>query len=117
MQSWDKEVDELVEQGRLPEKPKKGNDAYKTVDNVFKFMKSENERRSKAGRASVESFIDAFELYELAESRKSKDDKDKQEQEDAKKKGDKVGGSSAGSKGDNYIYRAGSAATIDDVPV
>lgn len=110
--SWDKEIAELVKDKRLT------NSDTDKVDKVFAHMNDVNNARIKAGNPNlVSSFEDALEKFEAQEAKAEAETLKKNGNDVAKRKAAIIGNSSASAGGEHYIYRAGSARNIDDVPV
>lgn len=120
--SWDSEIAALQKDSRL-DKPKATpgspgfleDPAVKRVDQVFKFMKTENEARAVSGVAPIRSFSDALDKIELQELRAAKTAATKQETQNAKAKSGLIGRTSAGGSDAAPVYRAGQARDIWDV--
>jgi hypothetical protein len=118
--SWDREIDQLQKAGRL-DKPKTqaSSDKYledpavKRVDAIFKFMESENKKRTDN---YLTSFEDALDKFELAEMRQEKEAAIKNGNDTAKAKAGLMGRSSSG-QGNDYVYHSGSARSIWDVEI
>lgn len=110
--SWNKEIEQLQAENRIP-KTEAGKDNERVAE-VFKFMAEENQKRTAAGRQTLNSFEDALDKLELRESKAAKAEAEKQEKETARKNGALVGGSSAPAGGSNPVYRAGSARNANE---
>lgn len=123
--SWDAEIKDLIDAGMLEAPKSKPEDktwlqdpAVQKIDEVFKYMKAENDKRLTDGKAPIKSFGTAFNLYSHDAQVKADAEKEKKEAEITKKRGAMVGGSSAASAGGEApIYRRGSASNIWDVKV
>lgn len=124
LESWDAEIAELIEDGAIPApKFKPGDDGFMAdpstilVDNVFKFMKIENDKRKTDGKRPIASFESAFNKYNKQEDVKAKAEADAKEAELVKARGSKIGGGSpsSGSGATAKIYKAGSAKSIYDI--
>jgi hypothetical protein len=123
--SWDAEIDDLIQAGAL-EAPKtkpgeKGwteDPSVQKIDAIFKYMKTENDKRIADGKTPIKSFGTAFNLYSHDEQVRAEAEKEKKEAEDTKKRGALVGGSSAASSaGDKPMYTRGKYSDIWSVPV
>lgn len=122
--SWDSEIEDLMEAGLIDRpKAKPGTDDFKEdptvkrVQAVMQFMTKENEKRLEDKRSPIESFGTAFSLYQKAEADKKEKEEDKADNDAAKKAGSKVGGGSAASGTELYIYEPGKYKSIYEVPV
>lgn len=111
-QSWDNEITELAKSKRVDvSNPDRIND-------VFGYMNEINNARREAGNPNlITSFEDALEKFEVKESKDADALAKKNGNDLAKIKSGMIGRSSASSGGSNYVYRAGSARNIDDIPV
>lgn len=110
--SWDAEIAELDKQKRFD-----GKDGDK-ANEVFGYMNEINAARTKAGNPNlITSFEDALEKYEAKQARDTEETGKKNDTERAKQKSGLIGKSSAAAGGDHYVYRAGSARNIDDIPL
>lgn len=103
--SWDKEIEALQGSKRIPVTT--DGKRSERVDEVFKFMGEENDKRAEDGRPFIRSFEDALDKLELKESKEAAAKKDKEEKELAKKKGAMVGGSSAPATSGAPVYKGG----------
>lgn len=121
---WDAEIADLIEDGSIPApKIKPDEEGFLSdpstvlVDNVFKFMKTENDKRRADGKRPIQSFESAFNRYNKQADVKAKADADAKEAELTKTRGSMVGGGSSASAGGTKqkIYKAGSARNIYDV--
>lgn len=110
--SWDVEIGELAKTGRVDAKnPERLND-------VFGYMNEINNARREAGNPNlISSFEDALDKFEAKEAKDKVEADKKNGNATAKLKSGVIGRSSAASTGDRYVYRAGSARSIDDIPV
>jgi hypothetical protein len=109
--SWDNEVEALAKDKRIDPKD------TERVDAVFAHMNKINAARREAGNPNlVNSFEDALEKLEAVEAKQVAESAKKTETDNAKKKAGLIGRTSSAA-GDNYVYRAGSARSIDDIPV
>jgi hypothetical protein len=109
--SWDAEVEALAKDKRIDMKD------TDRIDAVFAHMNEINQARLKAGNNNlIMSFEDGLDKFEAAEAKTAAADAKKAETDTAKKKSSLIGKSSA-APSDNYVYRAGSARSIDDIPV
>jgi hypothetical protein len=104
-EGWQSEIKELQGQKRLEVKAD-GKESPR-VEEVFKFMSEENDKRSEKGRPLISSFEDALDKLELRERKQAEADKEKEDKETARKKGSIVGGSSAPASGGQPVYRGG----------
>ena len=110
--SWDAEIAELAKDKRIT------STDTERVNAVFGYMNEINNARIKAGNPNlVTSFEDALDKFEVKEAKDNAEAAKKNETEKAKAKASLIGRSSASANGDNYVYRAGSARSIDDIPV
>lgn len=110
--SWDSEITELAKTDRL--------DATNTdrLNDIFGYMNEINAARHKAGNPNlITSFEDALDKFEAKESREAAELATKNGNDMAKAKSSLIGRSSASTGGSSYVYRAGSARSIDDIPV
>lgn len=122
LNSWDAEIVALQKDSRL-DKPKATqgspeftqDPAVKRVDQVFKYMATENERRKPLGIAPIRSFTDALDKVELQEVKATQAEAAKKETETAKAKSGLIGRTSAGGESAPPVYRAGQARDIWDV--
>lgn len=109
--SWDSEIAELGKAKRI--------EATNTdrINEVFGYMNQINEARQKANNPNlITSFEDALDKFEAKEVLDKAEADKKNGNELAKAKSSLIGRSSA-SGGDTYVYRAGSARNIDEIPV
>lgn len=121
--AWDSEINQLIDEKVLSKpklasnNPKYNEDpAVKAVDDTYKFMMDENDKRKAAGNPNLlTSFRDAFELRAYRDSKVQQAEHDKKAQDLAKAKAGLIGSGGGSSGTDGYIYRAGSARTIDEV--
>jgi hypothetical protein len=104
---WDEEIKELQGQRRI-DTVAQGKENER-VNQVFKFMSEENQKRSEAGRPLIHSFEDALDKLELREMKEEKAEEAKKQKELTRKRGGMVGGSSAPATGTAQVYKAGSA--------
>lgn len=110
--AWDKEVTELAKSKRVDVKD------TERIDAVFKHMNEINAARAKAKNPNLlTSFEDALDKFEAKEAADKAEQDKKNDNELAKKKSSLIGRSSAAAGGEHYVYKAGSARTIDDVPL
>lgn len=109
-ENWNKEVDDLTAQKRIPE----GTEGEDRVKEVYKFMADENGKRMDAGKPTIGSFEDALDKLEAKEGREAKVAADKAEKEAARANGGKVGGSSAPATSGTPLYRAGTARNSNE---
>lgn len=110
--SWDAEVAELAKTERL--------DTTNTerINDVFGYMNEINAARAKAGNPNlITSFEDALDKFEVKEARDKSEADAKNGNDTAKAKSALIGKSSASAGGDTYVYRAGSARNIDEIPL
>lgn len=123
--AWDAEVAELTKAGRLdkvtldPKDSKYGDDpTVKKANDVFGYMNKINADRTKAGNPNlITSFEDALDKYEANETKLAAEEAKKNGNDLAKQKSALIGGNSSSASGDHYVYRAGSARSMDDLPV
>lgn len=123
--SWDNEVEELTKAGRLDKvtlpatDPKYLDEPTVTkVNDVFGFMNKINAERTKAGNPNtITSFEDALDKFEANQAKEAEAEAKKNGNDIAKQKAALIGGNSATAGGNNYVYRSGSAQSIDDVPI
>lgn len=103
--TWEAEIAALQGEKRLPV----GADGKSTerVDEVFKFIAEENQKRHEAGRPLIQSFEDALDKIELREKKEAEVQAAKDEKELAKKRGGLVGGSSAPATSGGKTYSGG----------
>lgn len=122
---WDAEIQELIEDGIIDAPKLKADDpkfredpSVKKVDQVFEFMRLQNEQRAKEDKSPIRSFTSAFNKWQAQENKAIEDQKAKDEAELIKKRGAIVGGTSAPTGSDKaYVYKRGSAKNIWQVPV
>lgn len=110
--SWDKEITELAKDKRI--------EVTNTdrVNDVFGYMNEINSARTKAGNPNlVTSFEDALDKFEAKEAKDAAATAEKNGNDLAKQKSGLIGKSSAAAGSDTYVYRAGSARNIDDIPL
>jgi hypothetical protein len=110
--SWDTEIGALAKDKRI--------EATNTdrINDVFGYMNEINAARTKAGNPNlVTSFEDALDKFEAKESKDAAIAAEKNGNDLAKQKSAIIGKSSAAAGGDTYVYRAGSARNIDDIPL
>jgi hypothetical protein len=100
---WGDEAKDLQAQKRIAT----GEDGNKRVNEVYKFMADENDKRMNAGKPTLNSFEDALDKLEAKEGREAKVEQDKAEKEEARKNGALVGGSSAASTSSAPTYKGG----------
>lgn len=101
---WDSEIKSLQGAKRL-EVTTDGKS--ERVDQVFKYMNEENDKRIKDGRPLIRSFEDALDKLELKETKETAANKAKEEKELTRKKGAMVGGSSAPATSGAPVYKGG----------
>lgn len=110
--SWDAEIAELGKQKRVDIADSE------RLDSVFAYMNEVNSARIKAGNPNlVTSFEDALDKFEVKEAKDSAAAAKQSDNERAKAKASLIGRSSAAANSEPYVYRAGSARSIDDIPV
>lgn len=110
--SWDNEIAELAKSKRV--------DVSNTerINDVFGYMNEVNTARREAGNPNlITSFEDALDKFEAKEAKDTAEQAKKNGNDVAKIKSGLIGRSSASSGGNNYVYRAGSARSIDDIAV
>lgn len=110
--SWDAEITELAKTDRV--------DATDMdyLNDVFGHMNDINAARVKAGNPNlITSFEDALDKYEAKQAADKVEEDKKNENSKAKAKSALIGRSSAAAGGDRYVYKAGSARNIDDIPI
>lgn len=124
LDSWDTEIQELIDGGILENpKAKPGDKNFledpqvQKIDSVFKFMTEQNQTRAKDGKAPILSFGTALNLFNKQQADKEAAEKKKTDNANAKKKGAMVGGSSAASGGSEKVYKAGSYGNIWEIPI
>lgn len=117
--SWNNEVQDLVEAGVIPDPAKNEAKYTEKTDAVYLFMAAENNKRMEDGRAPIMSFGTAFTMYENSEAVKTAAADKVKEDADTKAKGAMVGGSSAASGGsaEPRSYIAGSHRNIWSIDV
>lgn len=123
--SWDAEIQDLIEDGLIEAPKLKGDDpnfrtdpSVKKVEQVFEFMRLQNEQRLKDNKAPIRSFTAAFNKWQSQENKVAEEQKAKDEAELVKKRGAIVGGTSAPTGADKgYVYKRGSAKNIWQVPI
>lgn len=117
--SWNTEVQDLVEAGVIPDPTKDEAKYTEKTDAVYLFMAAENNKRMQDGRSPIVSFGTAFTMHENNEAVKTAAAEKVKEDADTKAKGAMVGGSSAASGGsaEPKAYIAGSHRNIWSVPV
>lgn len=110
--AWDNEIAELAKEKRVTI-----TDTDR-VNDVFGYMNEINAARTKAGNPNlITSFEDALDKFEAKETRDVEEADKKNGNAVAKQKSGIIGRSSAAAGKDTYVYRAGSARNIDDVPL
>jgi hypothetical protein len=107
---WESEVTDLTAQKRIPD----GEDGKARVNEVYKFMSEENDKRMAAGKPTIGSFEDALDKLEAKEGRDKAAEAAKAAKTDARAKGSLVGGSSAAATSAPKPYRAGSARNANE---
>lgn len=107
---WDSEITDLKAQNRIVE----GDEGQARINEVYKFMSEENDKRIAAGRPTIGSFEDALDKLEAQEGRNKAIEAAKAEKEEARNKGALVGGSSAAVATTPKPYVAGSARNAND---
>jgi len=120
LQSWDDEIATLIDNGILDApKAKPGEAAWatdptvKTLDDVFTFMKQENDKLIAEGKRPIRSFTSYYTLFTKQSAKSEAEAKAKQEAELIKKRGAMVGGGAASSSSTKpKLYKAGSAKSI-----
>lgn len=110
---WDKEIATLQGNKRLPVTT--DGKPSERINQVFQFIREQNEQRQKDGRPLLESFEDALDKLELRESKDEAVKKAKEEKELARKKGSIVGGSSAPASSGAPVYKGGPARNANEV--
>lgn len=103
--SWDKEIETLQGSKRIP--VTSDGSRPERVDEVFKFMGEENDKRADDGRPLLRSFEDALDKLELRESKEAESKKAKEEKDLTRKRGGLVGGSSAPATSGAPVYKGG----------
>lgn len=108
---WDTEAKNLVGQKRLPVVAE-GKDNER-LNEVFKFMMEENQKRTTDGKPPIQTLEDALDKLELKEKKEAEVEAAKKAKEDNRARGGMVGGSSApaSSGAPAYIPRSASNAT------
>lgn len=110
--SWDNEIAELAKTKRITM-----TDTDR-VNDIFGYMNEVNGARIKVGNPNlISSFEDALDKFEAKEAIEAAESGKKNDNELAKIKSSLIGRSSSASSGDKYVYRAGSARNIDDIPL
>jgi hypothetical protein len=106
-ESIDNELSTLVSDGRIPA----ANNLRESErgQQIFDFMRAENEKRSEDGRPLLASVEDALDKLENKERRESDAQAKVDRKETARKNGSLVGGSSAAASGGSKPYVSGSA--------
>ncbi len=102
---WEKEIETLQGSKRIPTTAT-GKDNER-VNEVFKYINEENNKRLEDGRPLLNSFEDALDKLELKETKEAAIKKDKEEKELAKQRGGIVGGSSAPASSGPPTYKGG----------
>lgn len=102
---WQEEAKVLQGSKRLAD----GDDGDKRINQVYKFMADENDKRIKDSKPTLNSFEDALDKLENKEARDKVVADAKAAKETARKNGALVGGSSAASTSGGPVYRAGTA--------
>lgn len=110
--SWDAEIAELAKTDRVDIKD------TDQLNDVFGYMNEINKMRQKAGNPNlITSFEDALDKYEVKQAADKAEEEKKNGNAAAKIKTAVIGKSSAAAGADHYVYRAGSARSIDDIPL
>lgn len=124
LESWDTEIEELINAGVLTaptakaDSPEFNNDpTVQKVAAVFDYMAKENETRQSEGKPLLNSFGTALNLYDKQQAKAEEEAKLKAGNDEAKNAGSRVGGSSAASGGDQFVYKSGQYNNIFDIPV
>lgn len=102
---WQEESKALQGAKRIPD----GKDGETRINEVYKYMASENDARMKAGKPTLNSFEDALDKLENKEGRDKAASDAKAEKDKARENGAKVGGASAPTSTTAPVYKAGSA--------
>lgn len=109
--SWDNEIAELSKAKRVDIK----DTDY--LNDVFGYMNEVNNGRREAGNPNlISSFEDALDKYEAKQATDKAKTEKQNDNSRAKLKTAVIGKSSAAVGADHYVYRAGSARNIDDIP-
>lgn len=129
--TWENETQTLIDAGLIPEPKLKApangkqftaeeieaDESLKLQNEVYGFMKTENDKRVAENKPPIMSFGTMFNIYNKqqqdAEAAKIKEEETKL----TKERGAMIGGTSAASGGEKSAYVAGSHANIWSVPV
>ncbi len=122
MQSWDTEITALRQSERLPVPKVDATDpnylkdpAMVRLDEVFKYMSTENQARVARGVQPIRSVEDALDKLELAEIHKTKTNQTNADTAAAKAKSGVIARGRQVPNSDQSVYRAGSATSIFDL--
>jgi hypothetical protein len=110
LEGWGAEAKDLQAQKRIPD----GADGDKRVEQVYKFMADENEKRMSAGKPTLNSFEDALDKLENKEARTKAVEDAKSDKANARKNGALVGGSSAAATSGSPTYVRGMARNANE---
>lgn len=104
---WNEEAKNLVGQKRLPVVAEgKENER---LNEVFKFMMEENQKRTTDGKPPIQTLEDALDKLELKEKKEAEVEAAKKAKEDNRARGGMVGGSSAPASSGGPVYSPGMA--------
>lgn len=110
--SWDKEITEIAKTKRVDVKD------TDRINAIFEHMNAINAARTKAGNPNlISSFEDALDKFEAKEASDKAELDKKNDNATAKAKAALIGRGSAAANDSNFVYKAGSYANIDDVPL
>lgn len=131
LSTWDNEAKTLIDAGLIPEPKLKApangkqftaeeieNDPSLKIQNeVYVFMKTENDKRIAEGKPPIHSFGTMFNIHTQQQKNDAEAKKKEEEAKLTKERGAMIGGTSAASGGEKPAYVAGSHANIWSVPV
>jgi hypothetical protein len=129
--TWESETQTLIDAGLIPEpklkSPANGKQftpeeveadpSLKLQNEVYTFMKSENDKRIGEGKPPIMSFGTMFNVYQQQQKNDAEAKAKEEEAKLTKERGALIGGTSAASGGEKSAYVAGSHANIWSVPV
>ncbi len=129
--SWENETQTLIDAGLIPEPKLKApadgkqftpeeveNDpSLKLQNDVYTFMKTENDKRLAEGKQPLLSFGTMLNIYQQQQKASEEAKAKEEEVKLTKERGALIGGDSAASGGEKSTYVAGSHSNIWNVPV
>lgn len=129
--AWENETQTLIDANIIPapklKAPANGKQftpeeiesdpSLKLQNEVYGFMKTENDKRVAEGKPAIMSFGTMYNIYNEQQKTAAEAEKKAEEAKLVKERGALVGGTSAASGGEKAVYKAGSYSSIWGVPV